>query len=88
MDLHKDLQFLKTIYISNYMLCCYIFTICLCQNSLHFSYHKQSSACYLLHPGLLLGLFFDPEDEGDMFLRNVDWLSTDTVSYSRRLNSS
>jgi hypothetical protein len=22
-------------------------------------------------------LFFDPEDEGDMFLRNVSWLSTD-----------
>jgi hypothetical protein len=24
----------------------------------------------------LFGLFFDPEDEGDMFLRNVDSLST------------
>jgi hypothetical protein len=24
----------------------------------------------------LLGLFFDPEDGGDMFLQNVDWLST------------
>jgi hypothetical protein len=29
------------------------------------------SACYLLHAGFLFGLFFDPEDEGDMFLRNV-----------------
>jgi hypothetical protein len=26
------------------------------------------SACYLLYAGFLLGLFFDPEDGGDMFL--------------------
>jgi hypothetical protein len=26
---------------------------------------------YLLHIGFLLGLFFNPEDEGDMFRRNV-----------------
>jgi hypothetical protein len=25
------------------------------------------SACYLLHPGFLLGLFFGPEDEDNMF---------------------
>jgi hypothetical protein len=24
-----------------------------------------------------LGLLFDPEDGGDVFLRNVTWLSTD-----------
>jgi hypothetical protein len=33
--------------------------------------------------------FFDPEDGGDMFLRNVGWNSTDyTVSYHRRWYSS
>jgi hypothetical protein len=25
----------------------------------------------------LLALFYDPEDGGDMFFRDVDWLSTD-----------
>jgi hypothetical protein len=29
----------------------------------------------------LLGLFFDPKDGGDMFLRNVGSLSTDTQRY-------
>jgi hypothetical protein len=33
--------------------------------------------------------FFDSEDGGDMFLRNIDWHSTDyTVSYPRRWYSS
>jgi hypothetical protein len=32
-------------------------------------------ACYMLHAGFLLGLFFDLEDRGDMFLRNVGCLS-------------
>jgi hypothetical protein len=27
-------------------------------------------ACDLLHVAFLLGLFFDPDDEGDMFVRN------------------
>jgi hypothetical protein len=36
-----------------------------------------------------LGLFFGPEDRGDMFLRKVGCLSTDyTVLYPRRQNSS
>jgi hypothetical protein len=25
-------------------------------------------ACYLFHAGFFLGIFFDPEDGGDMFL--------------------
>jgi hypothetical protein len=31
----------------------------------------SSAACYLLHAGFLLGLFFEPEDGGDIFLRKV-----------------
>jgi hypothetical protein len=35
-----------------------------------------------IHAGFLLGLFFDPEYGGDLFLRNVGLLSTDyMVSY-------
>jgi hypothetical protein len=30
---------------------------------------RSIRACYLLHAGLLLVLFFDLEDEGDIFLR-------------------
>jgi hypothetical protein len=48
-----------------------------------------SSACYLLRAGFLRGLFFDPEDGGDMFLRNVGSISMDyKASYPRRQNSS
>jgi hypothetical protein len=32
---------------------------------------ETSRACHLLHADLWLGLFFDSEDVGDMFLRNV-----------------
>jgi hypothetical protein len=40
------------------------------------------------YAGLLFGLFFDPEDEGDMLLRNVGWFSTDyTALYPRRYNT-
>jgi hypothetical protein len=38
---------------------------------------KAGSICYLLHADFLLGLFFYPEDGGDMLLRNVSLFSTD-----------
>jgi hypothetical protein len=42
------------------------------------------SAWYLLYVGFLLGLFFDYEDGGQMFLPNTAWLSTDyTALYCR-----
>jgi hypothetical protein len=42
-----------------------------------------------LHACLLLGLSFDPEDGGDIFLQNVGGFSTDyTALYPRRQNSS
>jgi hypothetical protein len=45
------------------------------------------STCF--HAGFLLGLFFDSEDGGDIFLRNVGWLSADyTALYPRRQYSS
>jgi hypothetical protein len=37
----------------------------------------MNSACYLLHTGFLPGLFFGPEEGGDMFLLIIGWFSTD-----------
>jgi hypothetical protein len=31
---------------------------------------SRGTTRYLVHACFLLGLFFDPEDEGDMFLQN------------------
>jgi hypothetical protein len=42
-------------------------------------YRLQSSACYLLYAGFLLGLLFDPDDGNDMFLRNVGSLPMDYI---------
>jgi hypothetical protein len=50
---------------------------------------RYGSAYYLLHAGIFLGLFFDPEDGGDMHLKNVCLFSRDyTALYPRRYNSS
>jgi hypothetical protein len=44
------------------------------------------AACF--HVGFLLGLFFNPEDGGNMFLQNVGLLSTNyTALYPRRWKS-
>jgi hypothetical protein len=43
------------------------------------------NSCRVPLVGFLPSLFFDPEDGGDMFLRNVDLLSTDyTALHPRR----
>jgi hypothetical protein len=45
---------------------------------------NQGEECGKLHARFLLGLFFDTENGGDMFFRNVGWLSTDyTALYPR-----
>jgi hypothetical protein len=43
--------------------------------------YTQQSTSILLPACLVLGLFFGPEDEGDMFLRNVGWFSTDCMVF-------
>jgi hypothetical protein len=48
-------------------------------------FSETEQACYLLHTIFLVGLFFDPEDGGDMFIRlSINY----TVLYPRRQNSS
>jgi hypothetical protein len=50
---------------------------------------KTTHISLCLHAGFLICLFFEPEDEGDMFLRKVGWLATgSTALYPRRQNSS
>jgi hypothetical protein len=54
---------------------------------LHFQCQSQLATCF--HAGFLLSLLFEPEDHGDMFLRNVGWLSAEyTALCSRRQSSS
>jgi hypothetical protein len=57
----------------------------------HIASHKSGdiwrvpSAWYILHTGFLLGLFFDPEDGGDVFLHNIGWFPTHYMAlYPRR----
>jgi hypothetical protein len=51
--------------------------------------NKRLLPCCLLHASFSLGLLSDPDDGGDMFLRNVGWLSPHyTALYPRRQNSS
>jgi hypothetical protein len=46
---------------------------------------KLAVLAYLLHAGFLLGLLYSPEDEGNMFLQNIGWLSMDYMAlYPRR----
>jgi hypothetical protein len=40
----------------------------------------KTSTCYLFHVAFLLDLFFDPKHRGDMFLRNIGWLSAGYTS--------
>jgi hypothetical protein len=51
--------------------------------------NQPTFACYLLHTGVLFGLFTYPKDGGGMFLQNTGWISMDyIVLYPRRQNSS
>jgi hypothetical protein len=44
---------------------------------------RKQVACF--RPGFLLGLYFDPKEEDEMFFRNVGSLSTDyTALYPKR----
>jgi hypothetical protein len=64
------------------------FTSCFCGTFAcnDFTSYFVTSASYLPHAEFLLGLFFDPEDGANMFLRNVCWISTVcTMLYPRTL---
>jgi hypothetical protein len=62
------------------------------KNMLHSSSGLKSKlgfTCWLLLVGFLLCILFDPEEGGDMFLRNDGTLSTEYIAlYPRRYNSS
>jgi hypothetical protein len=53
---------------------------------LHFE-DRRSRAFFIFHADFLLGILFDPEDGGDIFLRNFGRFLMDyTALYPRRLN--
>jgi hypothetical protein len=64
------------------------FTVCRIWGSHSGGYEEYYLVGYnAVEAGVLLSLF-DSEDGGSMFLRNVDWLSTDfMVLYPRSLQS-
>jgi hypothetical protein len=47
-------------------------------------YNAVAMFVICFHATFLFGLFFDLKDGGDMFLRNVGWLSTDDTALYRR----
>jgi hypothetical protein len=56
---------------------------------LHLQGRRMSQARNQHEAGCKLGLFFDPENGGEMSLLNIEWFSTGyTALYSRRYNSS
>jgi hypothetical protein len=50
--------------------------------------NRRGCPCSLLHARFSLGLIVDTEDGGDMFLLNVEWISTEyNLLYYRRWES-
>jgi hypothetical protein len=45
----------------------------------------QQASCYLLHPGFLLSFLFEPDDGGEMFLRNVSCFLTDYMDIYQKI---
>jgi hypothetical protein len=52
--------------------------------AVHWPQNSGLPACYLLHCGFLLRLFFDHEDGNSMFLQNTGWLLTNSALVSQK----
>jgi hypothetical protein len=62
--------------------------LCAKYNSFGFTNMEVGCGCCPLQAAFSLGLHFNTEDRGDMFPRNIGWLSTDcSALYCRRHNS-